>query len=491
MHRDGDAVRVLGEREHPARQGAGAAGGERGATMIFVLMAILLVGAVTISVMQVISGDVGGGIEAVEADQVFNIAQAGAHYVIGKLQLAGTPQNYPGETVPVTNGSTALGTATVSVSCIQTGQAPISTGCSGAYPGFRRIVSIGTLPVSGPSRTIVAVVQGTPSGGGSGNWSTGVCALGSITNDTRGGDTTTIHSDIVSNGPLNLTPPAGGGTVTVLGDPGPPPATGKLSAVGTVTCGAGCSAAGGVSGGNPGPLCSAPTLPTFTPGATDYTEAAGTTYTINSGTGYSFRNFSVSGGTCSGVTPMTTLQIQAGAAGTTTVVQFNTLTMSSCTRLVILGAGNIDMRIGATTGLALDINPYKTNGNPVHFGVTSADTFSTPMPVPASQLTVWVQSDGNIPGGTSLCKQVNSDPVSTSCAARLSHSSGGATVIVPNGLVQIDDSASPNPMKGAVLGNQVAFSGNGTFTQDVSGLSSFSSGATYTNFKRLMSWKDQ
>src|SRR5205807_7572889 len=109
----------------------------------------------------------------------------------------------------------------------------------------------------------------------------------------------------------------------------------------------------------------------------------------------------------------------------------------------------IDLSTGQTTGLALALTPDKPTANPVHFAVTSADTFSTPMPVPASQLTVWVQSDGNIPGGTSLCKQVNSDPVSTSCAARLSHSSGGATVIVPNGLVQIDDSASPNPMKGA------------------------------------------
>src|SRR5438105_11893195 len=138
-----------GARGNPMRQGAGAAGGERGATMMFVLMAMLLIAAVTVSAMQVIGADVGGGVEEVEADQVFNIAQAGAHYVVGKLQLAGTAQNYAGETVPVTNGSTALGTATVSVSCIQTGQAPISTGCSGAYPGFRRIVSIGTLPVSG------------------------------------------------------------------------------------------------------------------------------------------------------------------------------------------------------------------------------------------------------------------------------------------------------------------------------------------------------
>ena|SRR5438067_116436 len=92
----------------PVRPAARAARGERGATMMFVLMAMLLVGAVTISTMQVIGADVGGGVEGMQADQVFNIAQAGAHYVIGKLELAGTAQNYAGETVPVKKGSTTL-----------------------------------------------------------------------------------------------------------------------------------------------------------------------------------------------------------------------------------------------------------------------------------------------------------------------------------------------------------------------------------------------
>ena len=46
------------------RQRAGMAKGERGAVMIFVLMTILLVGAFTIGVIQVISGDGAGGATA-------------------------------------------------------------------------------------------------------------------------------------------------------------------------------------------------------------------------------------------------------------------------------------------------------------------------------------------------------------------------------------------------------------------------------------------
>src|SRR5207302_3100513 len=101
-----------GARGNPMRQGAGATGGERGATMMFVLMAMILVGAITVSAMQVIGSDVGGGIEELQADQVFNIANAGVHYAIGKMQLAGAG-TYAGETYNVTNGSTTLGSATI------------------------------------------------------------------------------------------------------------------------------------------------------------------------------------------------------------------------------------------------------------------------------------------------------------------------------------------------------------------------------------------
>src|SRR5438309_9336896 len=142
------------------RHRLGMIGNERGAVMMFVLMAMILVGAITVSAMQVIGSDVGGGVEGLEADQVFNIANAGLHYAIGKMQLSGA-STYAGETRNITNGSTTLGTATTTVSCIDTGAAP---PCTGQNAGNRRIISTGSLPVSGPSRTIVPVVQALSGG---------------------------------------------------------------------------------------------------------------------------------------------------------------------------------------------------------------------------------------------------------------------------------------------------------------------------------------
>src|SRR5205807_1191164 len=84
--------------------------------------------------MQVIGSDVGGGVEGLEADQVFNIANAGLHYAIGKMQLSGA-STYAGETRNITNGSTTLGTATITVSCIDTGAAP---PCTGQNAGHRQ-----------------------------------------------------------------------------------------------------------------------------------------------------------------------------------------------------------------------------------------------------------------------------------------------------------------------------------------------------------------
>ena len=116
------------------RHRLGMIGNERGAVMMFVLMAMILVGAITVSAMQVIGSDVGGGVEGLEADQVFNIANAGLHYAIGKMQLSGA-STYAGETRNITNGSTTLGTATITVSCIDTGAAPPCTGPSGWLSG--------------------------------------------------------------------------------------------------------------------------------------------------------------------------------------------------------------------------------------------------------------------------------------------------------------------------------------------------------------------
>src|SRR5436853_4912712 len=148
---------------HATRQAAR----QGGAIMMFVLLASLMIAMVTLGVMRMVAGDIAEGFGGLEAVQAFNIAEAGAHYAIGKLQTAGA-STYAGETITVTSGSTTLGTATITVNCIDTGASPNPSGCSGTYAGYRRIVSTSTLPMNGvsggPTRTIVAIVQATSGG---------------------------------------------------------------------------------------------------------------------------------------------------------------------------------------------------------------------------------------------------------------------------------------------------------------------------------------
>ena len=135
---------------------AAAGGGQRGAIMMFVLLVMLLVAAVTLSVMNLIAADQAAGIHEMQAVQVFNVAEAGAQYAIGQMQIAGA-NTYAGQTLTITSGATTLGTATITVNCIDSGAAP---PCSGTWAGYRRIVSVGSLVTGGPSRTVVTVVQG-------------------------------------------------------------------------------------------------------------------------------------------------------------------------------------------------------------------------------------------------------------------------------------------------------------------------------------------
>src|SRR5438309_11657022 len=103
-------------------RGADAARNQRGALMMFVLLAMLVVSVVTLGVLRLVSGDITEGFGGLEAVQAFNIAEAGVHYAIGRLQTAGA-NTYTGGTLTVTGG-TPLGTATITVNCIDTGNSP-------------------------------------------------------------------------------------------------------------------------------------------------------------------------------------------------------------------------------------------------------------------------------------------------------------------------------------------------------------------------------
>jgi Tfp pilus assembly protein PilX len=427
----------LRQRVHSTRE-------ERGVVMVFVLMATVLIGAITLTVVQLISADVAGGLRELQADQVFNIAQAGVHYAIGKLQIAGA-NSYAGETKAITSGATTLGTAVITVNCIDTGAAP---PCIGAYTGYRRIISTGSLPVSGPSRTVVAVVQAQQSSAPS-----GICTYNSMSVDSN----ISLYTDVGSNGTISL-----GSGVHIYADTGSPPQFGgNAKANSSISCNDGCptQVQGSTLPNQSATVCASVTLPTFSPGSTDLNvSSAG--YTMN--TTYSWNNVTVPAGSCSGGTPYTDLKIQAGAAGTTTVVNINTLNMGSCSRLIILGAGKVDLRIASNISQALFVDSHS------HFGVLSTDTLSTPAPVSASQLTVWLQS-------------------SQSQAAQF-HETGivAGTFIAPNGEVFIDEIESPGNMYASITSSIATFHNTGTFHEDTSGAQ-----YSYTSFNNLRSWKDQ
>jgi Tfp pilus assembly protein PilX len=416
--------------------------------MMFVLLVMLLIAAVTLSVMNLIAADQAAGIHELQAVQVFNVADAGIQYAIGQLQASGA-NTYAGQTLTVTGGATTLGTANITVNCIDTGTAP---PCSGTWAGYRRIVSVGTLTIVGPSRTIVAVVQGY----GLARSPYALCASSALTVL----DSATIYGDVGSNGTITLQ-----SSVSVNGDPNAPPQyVGLARANGTITCADGCGTqvAGGATPNAVGWVCPTVTTGPFAPGALNRVVG---NFTMNGVTGYNWNNFTVTAGTCGGGSPYRTLGIQAGAAGTTTVVQFNSLTMNNCTRLMILGAGNVDLRIGQATGTGLSV------GQASHFGVLPADTQASPAPVPASQLQVQVNS-------SSSC--------TTSCAVNIQ--SDGVTsgvFLVPNGEIYIGQNVQGS---GAVLANLVTFDQNLTFTYDTSaGIAA----PVFFTFDNLRSWKDQ
>jgi len=450
--------------------------------MIFVLMAILLVGAITLSVMQIINADVAGGVQELRADQVFNIAQGGVHYAIGKLQTSGA-NPYAGETTTITDGSgTTLGTATITVNCIDTtptnGWAPPCS--SSAYPGFRRIISTGSLPVPGAARTIVAIVQAQT---GSGTYA--LCGLQSVTVDSPG-DPTTFFGDIGSNGNISISatknPP---GTYVIAADPNTPPQfAGVARAVGTITCASGCASQvqGGVFPGQSSQVCSTPPGPTYAPGSTPQTVAPDSVFTINGSSAWGDINLQASsapGG--SGNCNWTELDIVANPNPTDPpiTVNMNTLSMGACTRLVVLGQGKVNLLIGAPTGTSL----YAGGSTkwPVHFGVDGNDKWNQPSPLPNGQLTVWVNSNNM------TCVQAGGGSPPPSCAGMISHAMGSATIFVPNGSFNYDDSLGSlnQTFNGPLVANNIVLTGWNTI--NVGAGSSF----TYGTFNNLRSWKDQ
>jgi len=437
--------------------------GAAGSVMMYILLMMGLITVITLGVMRFIAADLSAGIRQLQAVRVFNIAEAGIHYALGRLQQPGAA-GYRGETVTVAAGGTLLGSAVVTVYCLD-GQPP---PCSGATAAFRRIVSVATLAVPGPRRTLVVTVEGFPEGVSP----YVICAYTSVTVNQG----ITIYGDVAADGSISLLGPASS-PARVRADPPPPYTnngyyTGSARATGPITCSQGCATQvqGTTTPYAPGPICPAVTLPEFSPGANDrIVTAAG--WTMDASTGYDWDEIVLeaageSGG-CTGSTPFTDLRIDSGPAGTTTVVNVRTLRMGRCGRLILLGEGKVELRVAELSGQALVVGQYG------RFGMLPTDTAETPQPAPAGRLRVYVRSTAQDPAAVQIDRA----------------SIVVGTFIVPYGRWDEDRAVGyVGKMYGAVLAHTVVVDRDFVFTYDPT---AEIAPPTYGSFTRLRAWKDQ
>lgn len=423
--------------------------------MIYILLMLGLITVLTFGIMLLISADLSAGIRQTQSVRAFTITEAGIYYAVGKLQMAGAGL-YAGETVTITDGSATLGTASVAVGCINDLPLP----CLDLFAPFRRIVSAGSLPVSGPSRTVVVVVQGVPQS------SRVVCAQDSVDFSQD----VTVYGDLGSNGSITLSGPLT--NYSRVSRAGPEPYInwgfyrGDATAGSSISCSQGCGlqVEGTTTPNAPGTVCPVPALPAFTPGP-DPLVVTPLGRTMDATTGYDWDTVALLdaglAGGCIGLTPFTDLRIQAGPAGTTTVVNIRRLTLGRCGRLIILGEGKVDLRIAEETAAGIDGRQY------ARIGVLPSDTVADPAPVPAGRLVVSVRS-------------------SAAAAVRLDRATLVAgTFVVPNGGWDQDQSATrAASVYGSIFARTVSVDRNVAFTFDAST-------TTWSNFNAVRSWKDQ
>ncbi|MDQ7858235.1 MAG: hypothetical protein QN174_09110 [Armatimonadota bacterium] len=464
-------------------------GRERGAALLTVLLMVTLIALITLMVMAITNADLAAGIRQQQAVQVFNVAEAGVHYAMARLQTAGA-DTYTGETVPITDGSVPLGQAVVVVRCLN-GSSPNPGACAGAQPAFRRITSTGTLAAAGPARVVTAIVEGTTSA----TSSFAVCGYDGVNLDQG----VRIYGDVGSNAALTL---ARGGTPSRICDslaggacPAPSitppfPYTGSAYAVGTITCGGGaCNSTqieGTIAPNQPaGSVCPAVTLsPPSAPGTTPLNVGPGATVTLDPAVNYG-RVTLASTGTAScpaNVNDRATLIINSGTDPNGTVtVRMRSLWVGKCARVVITGSGRVVLWL-----LEPATSPASAAGQALHaeqlsiFGSTA--TGATPAAIEGNRFTINVVSSKPL-GDPGDCL----DAGVSACAAVSFNQSGliAGTFVIPEGGYQLDQAQLTN---GAILARRIQFDRNTTFTYDPR---SSIGGGTYSNFDRLRAWKDQ
>lgn len=473
---------------------------DRGAALLTTILVLTLIMIVTATVMIVVKSDLAAGIRQQQAVQVFNVAEAGLHYAIARMQALGPASAaYTGEVtaVPISTDGTpggAVGFAEITVWCLTTPPPnptpPTGAGCSGPNAAYRRIRSEGRLSTPGPARVVTAIVEGTTSS--TSNYA--ICAYDGVNLDQG----VMIYGDVGSNGNITL---ARGGTPSKVCDsnaggacPAPVPApaqgySGSVYAAGTITCGGGaCTSAqieGTLAPNQPaGSVCPVVTLaPPSSAGASPLAVAAGTTVTLDPSVNYGDVTLASSGtSTCpADVAQRATLITDSGADPNATVtVRMRRLWVGKCARLVITGSGRVVLWL-----LEPESNPASAARQALKaeqlsvFGSTT--TGPTPSAITGDRFTINVLSNKpNGDAGDCLAGDAT-------CGAVHFNQSGliSGTFIVPGGGFELDQAQLTN---GAILSKQMQFDRNTTFYWDSA---SRIGGGGLANFDRLKAWKDQ
>ena len=464
--------------------------GERGAAMMTVLMFMTMILIVTIAVMSILQADLAAGIRQQQSVQVFNIAEAGIHFAIARLQTSGA-DTYLGETRSIMDGTTVVGQAVLTVRCLD-GSLPTVNSCAGANAAYRRIASTGTLPTAGPVRALTAIVEGTTSstsnyavcGRDGVNFDRGVRVYGNV--GTEGNLTLAAGAD--PSRICNSTPGGGGGACTGPATPPPQAYSGSAYAVGTITCGSGActstSIEGTIAPNQPvGSVCPSVTLtPPSGPGTTNLNVPTSTTVTVDPSINYVNVSLASNPGGCPGALgARATLVIDSGADPNATVtVRMRTLWIGRCARVVITGVGKVVLWLLEPPALLPDdANQALKTEQQAIFG---SDSLAGPdAPIGGDRFTINVISNKPIDeaGGC-----VDAGAI---CSAVDFNQSGliSGTFVIPEGGFALDQAQLTN---GAILARRIQFDRDTVFTWDPR--SSIGANA-YANFNRLKYWKDQ
>lgn len=462
--------------------------GERGAAMMAVLMFMTMILIVTIAVMNILRADLAAGVRQQQSVQVFNIAEAGIHFAMARMQTPGAA-TYEGEVRSIMDGLTAVGQAAVTVRCLD-GSLPSAFACAGLNAAYRRITSTGTLPAAGPVRVLTAIVEGTTSATGT----FAICAYDGVNLD-RG---VRIYGDVGTDGVLTLaagadasricnsTPGGGGGACAGPGSPPPQAYSGSAYAVGTITCGLGLCTSTSIEGTiapfQPA-VCPATTLtPPSPPGTTNLNVPVATTVTVDPSINYGNVSLASNGAGCpADLTQRATLVIDSGGDPSATVtVRMRTLWVGRCARVVITGVGRVVLwLLEPAAPLPADANQALKTEQDAVFG--SKSLAGPDEPIEGNRFAINVVSNkpnldpGGCLGGAASCGAVHMNQSNLI----------SGTFLIPNGGFELDQAQRTN---GAVLARSVQFDRNSTFTWDPR--SSLGSDP-YSNFNRLRYWKDQ